>query len=41
VKEPVRALLHQLNPTGVGHHDRLFWSVDDAVQAQITPRSAL
>jgi SulP family sulfate permease len=41
VKEPVRALLHQLDPTGVGHHDRLFWSVDDAVQAQITPRSAL
>jgi len=41
VKEPVRALLHLLDPTGVGQSDRLFWSVADAVQAQMIPRSAI
>ncbi len=33
VKEAVRDLLERSDPAGLGHPDRLFWSVDDAVQA--------
>ncbi|VTU15457.1 putative sulfate transporterc/MT1781 [Variovorax sp. SRS16] len=33
VKEPVRDLLHFLDPDGLGRTDGMFWSVDDAVQA--------
>lgn len=39
VKEPVRELLVRWDPQGVGAEDRLFWSVADAVQAQIQPAS--
>ena len=33
VKEAVRDLLQRSDPAGLGSPDRLFWSVDDAVQA--------
>ena len=33
VKEAVRDLLQRSDPAGLGQPDRLFWSVDDAVQA--------
>jgi MFS superfamily sulfate permease-like transporter len=35
VKDPVRELLGRWNPQGIGAEDRLFWSVADAVQAQV------
>lgn len=31
VKEPIRALLSQLDPSGLGETSRMFWSVADAV----------
>ncbi len=36
VKDAVRALLHQLDPDGLGRKARMFWSVADAVQAMGT-----
>ena len=33
VKEAVRDLLERSDPAGLGHADRMFWSVADAVQA--------
>ncbi len=33
VKDPMRALLHRLDPEGLGRKGRMFWSVADAVQA--------
>lgn len=35
VKEPVRALLAQLDPDGLGQTARIYWSVADAVYASI------
>lgn len=37
VKEPVRALLLQLDPTGLGQTSRMFWSVADAVNGAALP----
>ena len=33
VKEAVRDLLERSDPAGLGHADRMFWSVADAVQS--------
>ena len=40
VKQTVRALLTQIDPQGLGHDSRLFWSVADAVQAAAQPAAA-
>ena len=39
VKDSVRELLTYLDPGGVGRHDRMFWSVADAVAAAISATS--
>lgn len=40
VKDPIRALLVRWDPEGIGAESRFFWSVADAVQAQVQAQLA-